>query len=311
MQNSIKNISRKILFLKLDDAGYQRDKTERAKLLSKFTGHPTEHILKKWFAKNNTRILLTENELSSLCKHLDCDPDSLTDPTDYYSYTFGDALDALMHAKKPKMTHPKLAEKLHIKTVTVDKWTQGKTTPDFRTLCALCDIFECDLDYFTGRLDDTHDIKTHKVKFISDETGLSPKAINALIKFKKDSEGTVPKKYIDNPNFSGRVQLEQMNIDCINMILEHEEGSYNNSILVMIYQYVKSIDPDFCYYDFDYIYDDRGEAVRAEEHVTNLDHSITVSSPSMPFGYNIQLKEMYPTVFKDMLLRKIEEYRDQ
>lgn len=190
----------------------------------------------------------------------------------------------------------------------VNKWCSSRSAefPSPVAMFQLATILGCSIDYLYGK----EDLPTHENTDIHNATGLSDKAINTLIRYKQNSEKPLPDNIYKSHN-KAMFQLERMNIDCINMILEHEEGTYNNSILVMIYQYVKSIDPDFYYYDFDYIYDDRGEAVGAEDRVTNLDHSITVSSPAMPFGYNVNLKEIYPTAFKDMLLRKIEEYKDQ
>lgn len=193
----------------------------------------------------------------------------------------------------------------------IDKWCSIRSTefPTPEALIQLSEFLGCSIDYLYGK----EDCPTHENTDIHNLTGLSDNAINALIKYKSDFEKPLPdrinKSYIEN-----RLRLERMNIDCINMILEHEEGIeesfYNDSILVMIYQYVKSIDPEFCYHDHEFKYDDKGEPVSANARVTKIEDSIAVSSQSMPLGYKIRLKEMYPTVFKDMLLRKIEEYRD-
>ena len=187
----MKNISRKKLYLQLNNYGCPHTKKERAKLLFTITGHDAKDIEKTWFAQNNTHILLTEDEFQSICKFFDCTLQDLNDPTDRYSFNFGFALTKILEEKG--MTGIELAKKLNISVQTVYKWTQGKAHTDFPTMCALCEIFECDLDYFTGRLDDTHDIKTHKVKDISDVTGLSPQAVDKLLELKNNGQ-----KYILN-----------------------------------------------------------------------------------------------------------------
>ena len=190
----------------------------------------------------------------------------------------------------------------------INKWCSPNSDefPSPEAMLQLSSVLGCSIDYLYGK----EDCPTHENTDIHNLTGLSDKAINTLIKYKNDSEKPLPDNLYKSVN-KARFHLERMNIDCINMILEHKEGSFNNSILVMIYQYVKSIDPDFYSHEEVNTYDNNGEIVHTEDQVTNLDYAISVSSPAMPIGYDIQLKEIYPTVFKDMLLRKIEEYRDQ
>ena len=62
----------------------------------------------------------------------------------------------------------------HIKTVM--NWEQGIAEPSLGTLMDLTELYHCDLDYLTGRLDQ----KTHDLQFIHDQTGLSEKAIEKL-----------------------------------------------------------------------------------------------------------------------------------
>lgn len=62
----------------------------------------------------------------------------------------------------------------HIKTVM--NWEQGIAEPSLGTLMDLTELYHCDLDYLTGRID----CKTHDLQFIHDQTGLSEKAIEKL-----------------------------------------------------------------------------------------------------------------------------------
>ena len=63
----------------------------------------------------------------------------------------------------------------HIKTVM--NWEQGIAEPSLGTLMKLTELYNCDLDYLTGRID----CKTHDLQFIHDQTGLSEKAIEKLL----------------------------------------------------------------------------------------------------------------------------------
>lgn len=74
------------------------------------------------------------------------------------------------------LTQADLAERMNIHIKTVRNWEQGIAEPSLGTLMDLADLYHCDLDYLTGRLDQ----KTHDLQFIHDQTGLSEKAIEKL-----------------------------------------------------------------------------------------------------------------------------------
>ena len=78
--------------------------------------------------------------------------------------------------KEAGLTQAQLAEKYGVHIKTVMNWEQGIAEPSLSTLMDLAEIYHCDLDYLTGRLDQ----KTHDLQFIHDQTGLSEKAIEKL-----------------------------------------------------------------------------------------------------------------------------------
>lgn len=78
--------------------------------------------------------------------------------------------------KEAGLTQAQLAEKYGVHIKTVMNWEQGIAEPSLGTLMDLTELYHCDLDYLTGRLDQ----KTHDLQFIHDQTGLSEKAIEKL-----------------------------------------------------------------------------------------------------------------------------------
>lgn len=81
--------------------------------------------------------------------------------------------------KEAGLTQADLAEKMGVHIKTVMNWEQGIAEPPLGTLMELTELYHCDLDYLTGRLDQ----KTHDLQFIHDQTGLSEKAIEKLQSF--------------------------------------------------------------------------------------------------------------------------------
>ena len=88
----------------------------------------------------------------------------------------------------------------HIKTVM--NWEQGIAEPSLGTLMKLTELYNCDLDYLTGRID----CKTHDLQFIHDQTGLSEKAIEKLqrVAFTDRATGNAQALsfMIEDPDFS-------------------------------------------------------------------------------------------------------------
>lgn len=81
--------------------------------------------------------------------------------------------------KEAGLTQAELAETMGVHIKTVMNWEQGIAEPPLGTLMELTELYHCDLDYLTGRLDQ----KTHDLQFIHDQTGLSEKAIEKLQSF--------------------------------------------------------------------------------------------------------------------------------
>lgn len=78
--------------------------------------------------------------------------------------------------KELQITQEALAEKMEVSLKTVMNWEQGQAVPSIEKLMDLADLYHCDLDYLTGRMD----LKTHGLQYIHDQTGLSEKAIEKL-----------------------------------------------------------------------------------------------------------------------------------
>ena len=88
--------------------------------------------------------------------------------------------EGLKRARKGSgLTQGGLAEAMGVHIKTVMNWEQGIAEPPLGTLMELTELYHCDLDYLTGRLDQ----KTHDLQFIHDQTGLSEKAIEKLQSF--------------------------------------------------------------------------------------------------------------------------------
>lgn len=79
-------------------------------------------------------------------------------------------------SKELRITQEELADRLGVSLKTVMNWEQGQAIPSVETLMDLADIYDCDLDYLTGRIDQ----RTHDLQFIHNQTGLSEKAIEKL-----------------------------------------------------------------------------------------------------------------------------------
>ena len=78
--------------------------------------------------------------------------------------------------KNANLTQQQLADKIGVTLKTVMNWEQGVSYPTMETLLRLAQLYDCDLDYLTGRLDCTR----HDIQYIHDKTGLSEGAIRKL-----------------------------------------------------------------------------------------------------------------------------------
>lgn len=80
--------------------------------------------------------------------------------------------------KKLKSTQKVLADTINVSLETIRNWEQNRAIPSLSILLELSDLYQCDLDYLTGRID----CKTHDLQFICDNIGLSESATTELIK---------------------------------------------------------------------------------------------------------------------------------
>ena len=78
--------------------------------------------------------------------------------------------------KKTGLSQEGFACKYHFSLPTVKKWEQGKAVPDFGTLCDLCGIFQCSMDYLVAE----DELPSHDLQFIHDEIGLTLESIEKL-----------------------------------------------------------------------------------------------------------------------------------
>lgn len=74
--------------------------------------------------------------------------------------------------KQEKFTQKILSETIHVSLDTVRNWEQGKAIPSLSMLLVLSDLYQCDLDYLTGKIE----CKTHDLQFICSQTGLTEQA---------------------------------------------------------------------------------------------------------------------------------------
>lgn len=104
--------------------------------------------------------------------------------------------------KEAGLTQAELAETMNVHIKTVMNWEQGIAEPPLGTLMELTELYHCDLDYLTGRLDQ----KTHDLQFIHDQTGLSEKAIEKLQRIAFTDRATGNSQalsfMIEDPDFS-------------------------------------------------------------------------------------------------------------
>lgn len=93
-----------------------------------------------------------------------------------WQFKFADRLKK--EREKRDWSQAKLAEIIGNGTATIASWEQCRVCPPFEMMVKLCDIFNCDLDYLTGRIDKP----THEISIVHDITGLSVEAIRKLQK---------------------------------------------------------------------------------------------------------------------------------
>ena len=127
--------------------------------------------------------------------------------------------EGLKRARKDAgLTQAELSEKMGVHIKTVMNWEQGIAEPSLGTLMDLTELYHCDLDYLTGRLDQ----KTHDLQFIHDQTGLSEKAIEKLQSFMTEPDW-------DQMEMDLRESAPEIPEEKIHDSIQRQRESYQNS----------------------------------------------------------------------------------
>ncbi len=97
------------------------------------------------------------------------------------------------------LTQTQLAKAADVSLKTVQKWEREteEKWPDLYNLIKVCDVFECDLDFLTGRIKKP----THDIQFIHERTGLNATAIRKLIKNKAEVMDSPISDIIEHPDY--------------------------------------------------------------------------------------------------------------
>lgn len=89
--------------------------------------------------------------------------------------------------QKLNMTQDELAEKIgYTSNRNISNYEKGTRSPDFETLCKIADALSCTTDYLLGREEND----THEAASVADQTGLLPTAVEMLIDYKNDKDGS-------------------------------------------------------------------------------------------------------------------------
>lgn len=127
--------------------------------------------------------------------------------------------------KRLKMTQKQLADEIGVDIKTIGNWEQCNTLPKkLDDALALCNLFECDIDYLFGRQKE----KTKTATDICEATGLKAEAVKYLLDNKKynwDADFLSFFMVHDNcPKILERVFRKGVTFDYIRML--KEKGAY-------------------------------------------------------------------------------------
>jgi len=141
------------------------------------------------------------------------------------------------------------------KTRKIDNWVKGKNYPkSISEIIALCNAFECDMDYFFTNMS----CETHNKQFIHDYTGLSENAINKL-------------KYYNR-------QMHNC-IDALNILLV--SANFEN-VLYRIKKYMKAVETT-----------DGLSKIRGDQYEEPFSHPPDGENSSYNWPYNDSLDKMF------------------
>lgn len=109
-------------------------------------------------------------------------------------------LDVKKIREKHGFTQQAFADALHVSLSIVKKWESKKdpkTYPKTENLLAMCELFNCDLDYLIGRIEE----KKHDLKDICEITGLSESATEQIIEISQYNMSNSLSKLIEHELF--------------------------------------------------------------------------------------------------------------
>ena len=85
---------------------------------------------------------------------------------------------------------------------TVKNWENGRRAPTLALVVRLADLFNCDVDFLTGRIDS----KTHDLQYIQDQTGLSVEAVELLSKWNGSDYSALVSQIIEDESYAELVR---------------------------------------------------------------------------------------------------------
>ena len=85
-----------------------------------------------------------------------------------------------------RLTQEALAAVIGYEKQTISGYERGRNEPDYPTLCKIANVLSCTTDYLLGY----ENAPTHEAASIADQTGLLPAAVEMLIDYKNDVDGS-------------------------------------------------------------------------------------------------------------------------
>lgn len=108
-----------------------------------------------------------------------------------------------------------LAEALDVSLKTVQGWENDNKESNItlQNLLKMCDLFHCDLDHLTGRIQEP----THEIKFIHERTGLSVGAIKKLMSLKDTGLDNILSDVFSHEGIDKLLRFTRIAIDEVEM----------------------------------------------------------------------------------------------
>ena len=121
-------------------------------------------------------------------------------------------------------TQEEFAQMINKTRRTVVNWENGLVNPSLDDLNGLCNLFKCDLDYLTGRLEE----QTHDDHFICGATGLSEDAVKKLRSYKGTGNAALLSEMITHKEFDNLLVAT-------NVAVDDNEQRWNNLSMITSY----------------------------------------------------------------------------